>query len=87
MFVGLEQVDPAAGCEAGRDARRRSFPARGGERAPTPDRCPVKGPVGDDKGVHGVVLIDSMILPQVHLRNGEELCDSMLCLQSDPTIS
>jgi hypothetical protein len=37
--------------------------------------------------VHGVVLIDSMILPQVHLRNGEELCDSMLCLQSDPTIS
>jgi hypothetical protein len=43
----LEQVDPAAGCEAGRDARRRSSPTR--ERAPTPDRCPVKGPVGDDK--------------------------------------
>ena len=34
------------GGEAGRGARRRSSPAR--ERAPAPDGCPVKGPVGDD---------------------------------------
>jgi len=35
VFVGLEQVDPAAGCEAGRDARRRSSPQGGGHRRPT----------------------------------------------------
>ena len=87
VFVGLEHVDPAAGREAGRDARRRSSPPREEEEGTDARQVPGQGTRRRRQKVHGVVLIDSMILPQVHLRNGEELCDSMLCLQSGPTIS
>jgi len=43
----LSRSTSVSGGEAGRKARQRSSPAR--ERTPTPDRCPVKGPIGDDK--------------------------------------
>ena len=62
LGVGMstKQPDPKA--------RRRSPPVHRSAR--TPHRTRVKGSAWDDSGSR-FGLIDSMILPQVHLRNGE----------------
>ena len=53
VFVGLEQVDPAAGCEAGVTEPVGGAPPPARRRAPTPGGCPVKGPEGDDSEFTG----------------------------------
>ena len=63
----FHRVGEGAGEAARRTAQlQRLEPRRNGARL-----SPGEGPDRDDNRFAGCVLIDSMILPQVHLRNGE----------------